>query len=373
MLTKLTIPKKIHVGFQSRKDTYTGKLAFVVYTDAKGVLRKETSWNSWRDKKIDAEEYENEPVSGFVLNKKVGDYRGGWNGRKAWIRIFDPRGFEFEISVANLLFILEETSAIKGKGLEGEFVYSWDGTELVLLPVDSQEYKSSTEFTALQTKKVTQKEMREGCVYVNKDNQHVMYLGRHNWNELDTTYSENRYSQNYYQYRYVKQTKLHIFVSVDGKSTYWTQKGFTNLAAKLSDDPSPLFAEEFEKFKKSISGAEPTKLLDQPHNVNISSGRYYDNYNVFLKKNGKYYPIRIEHKYEYTGAGSGVSTKECYVTRGTNPVQLDLTKTLKVKIPTEGNSRETISIDELKKLDIVKLYVENDEGARTTLLHHYNY
>jgi hypothetical protein len=51
------------------------------------------------------------------------------------VRVYDPRNFEFEISVANLLYILEETSSLKGKGLEGEFVYAWEGKELVLLPV----------------------------------------------------------------------------------------------------------------------------------------------------------------------------------------------------------------------------------------------
>ena len=44
------IPKKIKVGFQERKDTYSGKLAYVIYYDEKNNLRKEQSWNSWRDK-----------------------------------------------------------------------------------------------------------------------------------------------------------------------------------------------------------------------------------------------------------------------------------------------------------------------------------
>ena len=30
------IPKKINVGFQNRKDTYTGKLAYVIYYDEDG-------------------------------------------------------------------------------------------------------------------------------------------------------------------------------------------------------------------------------------------------------------------------------------------------------------------------------------------------
>ena len=42
------IPKKIKVGYQDRSDTYTGKLAYVIYYDEKNKLRKEKSWNGWR-------------------------------------------------------------------------------------------------------------------------------------------------------------------------------------------------------------------------------------------------------------------------------------------------------------------------------------
>lgn len=64
------IPRKINVGFQERSNTYSGKLAYVIYYDEKNKLRKEGSWNSWRDSKIPNEEFINEPTSGFVLNKK---------------------------------------------------------------------------------------------------------------------------------------------------------------------------------------------------------------------------------------------------------------------------------------------------------------
>lgn len=35
MNTNIFIPTKINVGFQERKDTYTGKLAYVIYFDEK--------------------------------------------------------------------------------------------------------------------------------------------------------------------------------------------------------------------------------------------------------------------------------------------------------------------------------------------------
>jgi len=78
--TNIFVPKQINVGFQNRKDTYSGKLAYVIYFDEKGKLRKETSWNSWRDENIPNEIYDNEPTEGFVLNKKVGGVEECWAG-----------------------------------------------------------------------------------------------------------------------------------------------------------------------------------------------------------------------------------------------------------------------------------------------------
>jgi hypothetical protein len=134
------IPKTIKVGYQERSDTYTGQLAYVIYYDQKNKLRKETSWNNWRDDKIEPQEFSNEPTSGFVLNKKVGDYVSDWNHRQAYVRVYDPRNFEFEITIENLLYILENASSIKGKGLEGDFVYGWNGKDILLMPVESPDY-----------------------------------------------------------------------------------------------------------------------------------------------------------------------------------------------------------------------------------------
>lgn len=137
------IPEKINVGFQERNDTYTNKLAYVIYFDEKNVLRKEKSWDGWRDKKIPNEIFENVPTSGFVLNKKAGGYSTGWNHRQSYIRVFDPRGFEFEITVKNLIYILENNNSIKGKGLEGEFIYGWEGADLVLISIDDPNYQDN--------------------------------------------------------------------------------------------------------------------------------------------------------------------------------------------------------------------------------------
>lgn len=180
MKTNIFIPQKINVGFQKRDGTYTGKLAYIIYFDQKGVLRKETSWNSWRDNKIDNIISENIPTSGFVLNKKAGGYDTGWNHRQTYCRVYDPRDFEFEITIPNLLYILENTNSIKGKGLEGEFVYGWDGKDLILIPVDSPDYKELSEFNAkIHSKNYIQsKDLILGATYKFKDSIDRIYMGR---------------------------------------------------------------------------------------------------------------------------------------------------------------------------------------------------
>lgn len=180
MAVSFFIPKKINVGFQNRQGTYTGKLAYVVCFGENGKLRKEKSWNGWRDKDIENEIYDNEPTSGFVLNKKAGGYNTGWNHRQTYVRVYDPRGFEFEINVTNLLYILENTNSIKGKGLEGEFVYGWDGKDLVLIPVDSPDYVELKKLNELRhaKKKIGARDLKIGATYLSKDNKELVYVGK---------------------------------------------------------------------------------------------------------------------------------------------------------------------------------------------------
>ena len=191
------IPEKIKVGYQNRYDTYTKKLAYVIYYDEKGKLRKETSWNNWRDEKIEPDDFDNEPTRGFVLNKKVGDYAGDWgNHRQAYCRIYDPRGFEFEITINNLLYILEHCDCLKGKGLDGEFVYGWDRKDLILIPVDSPDYKEIKSRTdKIQNgKRFKGKDLIIGATYLTKNDQKWVYMGRFDkWEKLTNCFRKSWY------------------------------------------------------------------------------------------------------------------------------------------------------------------------------------
>jgi len=253
MDANIFIPKKCKVGFNTRQDTYTGKLGYIIYNDGK-VWRKEPSWEGWREKYISQEEFDtakltaftkeverqteyynqyllsevppqgkydaynqcrgksleeylalrncanlntyrfymgkvstditinpiefdNEPLEGFVLNKKAGGYSSGWNHRQTYCRVYDPRGFEFEISIPNLLYILENSNSIKGKGLEGKFMYGWEGKDLVLLPENSPEFQKNLAYTDMQDIKLKKADLVLGGVYLCKDNVERTYMG----------------------------------------------------------------------------------------------------------------------------------------------------------------------------------------------------
>ena len=343
--TKMFIPTKIKVGYQKRDDTYTKKLAYVIYFDNKGVLRKEKSWNGWRDNKIAAKEFSNEPLEGFVLNKGVGGVRGSWsswNTRNEYIRVYDPRDFEFEISVANLLFILQETSSIKGKGLEGAFVYAWDGAELVLLPVDSEEYVACKDHTARQDKKVLAGDVKVGFSYVMKNGTNVLYLGKYPYND------ENWYGFNPVGMR-------HIFLNMDEPkesyrdiSPYIIDTGFTKLAEHGS--ALVIYPDELDKFKKSKYYGEITgyKLSSTPvPDFSRHAGGKY-----IIAEGDGHCVIAISNVWR---DGYNISKTKVFKPE---------VKNNSVKIPSDFGQPKRISLAELNKLKLYKLKVITPEGTK---------
>jgi len=365
---KLNIPDKINIGFQNRTDTYTGKLAFIIYTDDKGTLRKEKSWNNWRNCKIEPQEFENIPTEGFVLNKKVGDGGYGWISRKAWTRVYDPRGFEFEIDIENLIFILEECSSIKGKGLEGEFVYAWDSAKLLLLPVSSKEYKESIGFKKACTKKITKEDMKEGCCYLTKEGNEVMYLGRlPHWdfsNSKDKIEYKSKKKQifvnlNLRDYKIKNKANIYPIINSYGEHTqlryykehprlYFIQSGFTQLISKLNDEPCTDFAEEFEKYKESKYGSPPKSL--------IAGDKGDTNWNLNFIKKGK----QIHYAYLYLAHNGYYQPKSHMI--ATEPIKIIPGKSITIPISPTSQLQSKFS-----NLDIISLYVITESGFKFKL------
>jgi len=267
-MTTFKLPKKIRVGYQNRDDTYSGKLGYALSMDK----RKEMpyGWKNWCDDSMGYDDFDNEPLEGFVLNRDVGGTQRsyGWNARRERVRVYDPRGFEIEITVDNVLLILQECSSIKGKGIEGELVYAWDGKHVGLLPTCSQEYKEANQRLNLRDKKITKKDMVEGCVYLTKKNKRLMYMGRQDYYERVNCY--------YHGITDVKESikriskKKHVFRNMEeqdknrwGYRPYIVETGFTKLARKISDEPESTYAEYYDDMMKQEEYSQIIGLIHE--------------------------------------------------------------------------------------------------------------
>ena len=297
--SNIFVPKRINVGFQERSSTYTGKLAYVIYYDEKGTLRKEKSWNGWRNKEIPNEEFDNVPTEGFVLNKHVGGYASGWEHRNSYCRVYDPRNFEFEISIENLLYILECCDSIKGKGLQGEFVYAWYGTELLLLPVESPDYKEIAKYNQIvhANECVRAKDLIVGATYLNKNNEEVVYVGKFekymqgywknghffkNYNAMykwcdennvrpdgiDPLYHTSRYKRD--KYDYGSYGKMYCFCRKDqkdnGEYIYkfdWINSLGKNIIGVVNETPCSEYSEIFYALEGTDSYSPPDDSADK--------------------------------------------------------------------------------------------------------------
>lgn len=310
-MNNIFIPDRIKVGFQKRDSTYTKKLAYIIYFDEKGKLRKQTSWENWRDKSIDPKEFDNIPTEGFVLNKKVGDYHncGREYGRYAYIRVYDPRGFEFEITVENLLYILTYCSSIKGKGLEGEFVYGWSGKDLILVPTNSIDYKEFITYSdKMKSKdKIRAKDLIVGATYLDNKNCKLVYLGKYpvwefgytaketgeeiSWMELES--SGNKIGNKYY--RGIKSKKDSYWFAYNKEKDDLRIYYFSNISSKLisivdegcaPDFPSMVNALEHNRNFSPID-AEKTEYKKLSNDVLLNRFKNNQYIGVYVKDGDK--------------------------------------------------------------------------------------
>jgi hypothetical protein len=297
MKSTIFLPKTIKVGYQKRRDTYTEKLAYIIYYDEKNVLRKENSWNGWRDKGIPEDDFRNVPTSGFVLNKKTGDYKSDWNHRMAHIRVYDPRGFEFEITVDNLLYILENSNSIKGKGLEGEFVYGWEGKELILIPINSPDYQELTDYNKIlhENNYIKPNDLIIGATYKTKALKDLVYLGRFDYygtktndNDVDDYNTEYEKPVKHFYFGYLYDSNSYIYIE-HFKSI--SQKFISIVDENCSEHYSQLFKDlEHKDYFSPIDSSKTKKkyfTLQELEELEESQ-RAYGYYNIYLCEAGRY-------------------------------------------------------------------------------------
>lgn len=200
---KLVIPTELHVGFQYANKVYNSELrkyetvdnsllGFATYVDAKGVLRKEHSWESWRDKTISAKTFENKPLTNFSIGnvkKRSTDWFG--SGRHVW-RVLDPRGFELEITSENLQAIIDQCDINSGV-IDGELIWVWSPAgKMALIPVESEDYKAATEFTKItKAKAISKKDYGSGDMVMTSKGDVVQFIGEYFVLQSNSTYKNS--------------------------------------------------------------------------------------------------------------------------------------------------------------------------------------
>ena len=160
----------------------------------------------------------------------------------------------------NLLFILQECTSTKGKGLEGKFVYSWSGSELILLPVECEDYKQSMELLSKQ-EKITKKDLKIGASYKAKDRDYLIYIGKMEWFIWERVYKELPNKNGWGTYisdKWDEATRVLMPTFIDiNKNEY---KGiFENIKKYLADNPD-VMAEVEKKVRDNFNKAFESAL-----------------------------------------------------------------------------------------------------------------
>ena len=65
----------------------------------------------------------------------------------------------------------------------GEFVYAFEGTQLILLPVDSEQYREAKKNTVTKNTILSVTDLVPGNVYRTIDGKTHVYIGKNNINE----------------------------------------------------------------------------------------------------------------------------------------------------------------------------------------------
>lgn len=177
----IKIPTNHYVGFQARGEDDV-PLGFMTPdgTDSAATKRKATV-DTWArgygrtEPAIPAASYENKPLTGFKLGREIRRYASWGQGNVKW-RIEDPRGFELEISSPNFASIVLCTTMENGEILE-ECVWARQGSENVLLPVSSAEYKQAQINTTRIGKSVGLKDLQPGHHVILQNGEEGVYLG----------------------------------------------------------------------------------------------------------------------------------------------------------------------------------------------------
>lgn len=164
-LSKIKIPTQVYVGFQGRRSEDEVPLGFMTpYDTTQAGLKRQATVDSWADcgdeKTFNSVVLDNVPMIGFKLGRAIRRQRE-WGGNSTYVRIEDPRGFELEITIENMVMMMSHNIIEDGEIMQ-ECVWGREGTKNILLPINSEPYMDSLDTTRRLASKLSLKDVKAG-------------------------------------------------------------------------------------------------------------------------------------------------------------------------------------------------------------------
>ncbi|MCK9575757.1 MAG: hypothetical protein M0R51_07335, partial [Clostridia bacterium] len=280
------IPEKIEVGFNKRQhkhirgvdgeyfDGPSYLLGYATFRD-KGKLRKETSWEGWRDKNIAPQVLDNIPREGFYFSEFDKRSSEWFSSGRTMFRISDPYGFDLEITAANLVALVCNSTIIEGK-LVGTCVWAWEGKDLALLATNSALYESATESTRKKNAiTIKPTDLLNGDEIEMKNEKIYTYIGKCWGISASHSFSAYRSSAHYT----IKDERLHVLMDSNGDYEFFTS---LQVITKKPSGKSVISIEEFvdtynlakQSYDLKVLKNEPPNYAPNKINMRQSNANY---------------------------------------------------------------------------------------------------
>lgn len=178
--TSIQIPEKMYVAFQrAMHDGHVHQGYMTSYgTDAaskKRMANLRHSTGADKDNGLEPVVLENKPMYGFKISRALRS--NGWRSEIQTVSIEDPRGFQFDVTVANLIMLTDNNLIHNGEIIQ-QCIWARDGQSNLLLPVNCQPYQDALVNTDRVSKRVNTRAVRPGFEVLLHDGRKGMYMGQ---------------------------------------------------------------------------------------------------------------------------------------------------------------------------------------------------
>lgn len=146
----MKIFKQSYVGIKKEKsDDATAPLAFLVpYEDNAAGKKRMDSVDLWTNGTYGWQRKDTDPRVGLIIDNKpmkgfkIVGWADRWSTDNKTARIADPRGFELEIYIPNLVALIQDTTIVNGE-IRDQLIWAREGANNALISIHSEDYKGA--------------------------------------------------------------------------------------------------------------------------------------------------------------------------------------------------------------------------------------